>query len=254
MGTADDTHQSGALRVGTWNVQCGRGAEKNARRLEVLSSRRADVWVLTETHDELDLSATHNPVHGAQRYDTPGGRWTTVWTSLPVLETLTTGDTSRCVAVRLDGGCVGEVVVYGTVLPWQHDKGPDAERPAKGWSEFARVTAVQAKEWQGLREQHREATLVVAGDMNHNLGGPHYYGTTSGRALLRANLAQAGLVCLTETENFPPGALRFPPIDHVCAGAGRGRELTARVEGWEKTLDGARLSDHSGVLAAIEVK
>ena len=51
------------VRIGTWNVEYARGVEKNGRRAELLRSRHAAVWVLTETHDDLDLSATHEGLH-----------------------------------------------------------------------------------------------------------------------------------------------------------------------------------------------
>lgn len=92
------------VRVGTWDVEYARGAEKNNRRLAQLLARHSAVWVLTETHDDLDLSAMHDAMHSEDRYATPGGRWTTIWMSLPVLERLETTDPTRCVAVRLDGG------------------------------------------------------------------------------------------------------------------------------------------------------
>jgi endonuclease/exonuclease/phosphatase family metal-dependent hydrolase len=241
------------LRVGTWNVQYARGVDKNARRLAHLDAVGADVWVLTETHDELDLSTTHEPVHSEQRYATPGGRWTTIWTTLPVLERLPVADPSRCVAVRLDGGAAGEIVVHGTVLPWNGDAGPDPAAPARGWTEFHRVVPVQGREWAALREQWPDATLVVAGDLNQDLGGAHYYGTKAGRALLTGELERAGLACLTRTDAFADGVLAHPPIDHVCAGAGRGRGLAAAVDGWDATVDGVRLSDHGGVVARLEL-
>ena len=152
-----------SLRVGTWNVQFARGVDKNTSRLRALTIRRADVWLLTETHDDLDLSDTHTPVHSEHRYAKPGGRWTGLWTSLPILERLKTSDPSRCVAVRLDGGAAGELLVYGTVLPWQHDsdQGPNPQRPVKGWAEFARVITEQGQEWLSLRNRHPEATLVL---------------------------------------------------------------------------------------------
>ncbi len=99
------------LRVGTWNVQYARGVDKNRARLALLNYWDAHVWVLTETHDDLDLSATHTGIHSEQRYALPGGRWTTLWTSLPLLECLETADPLRCVAARLDGGDAGEIVV-----------------------------------------------------------------------------------------------------------------------------------------------
>jgi endonuclease/exonuclease/phosphatase family metal-dependent hydrolase len=171
--------------------------------------------VLTETHNDLDLGPTHSSFHSTERDG--GGRWTSVWSPLRVLEPIETADPSRCVAMHLDGGSEGTFIVYGTVLPWQHDPGPDPERPAKAWAEFPRITAAQGEEWRALRERHPDATLIVAGDLNHSLGGPHFSGTTAGRALLRSTLGQADLVCLTETENFTPGTLESPPIDHICA-------------------------------------
>lgn len=162
-------------------------------------------------------------------------------------------DPVRTVAVTL-AGADGPVCVFGTVLPWLNDKGPDAANPAPGWAEFARVTPLQGAEWRRLRALDPAATLVVAGDLNQNLGGPHYYGTVAGRALLRAELASAGLECLTQAEHFARGELDYPPIDHVCAGAPVGRRLESTVAGWNKThQDGTVLSDHSGVLAEISL-
>jgi endonuclease/exonuclease/phosphatase family metal-dependent hydrolase len=243
------------MRVGTWNVQYGRGSDLNDRRRRVMQSRDADVWVLTETHDELDLSATHYPVRSPSRFRRDqASRWVTIWTRFPVLQALPTADPSRCVAVRLDGGsAAGDVIIYGTVLPWYNDAGPDAAQRAKGWSEFYRVTPEQGADWKQLRISYPASSLIVAGDLNHNLGGAHHYGTRRGRQVLRDALGMADLVCLTETEFFSPGRLRTSPIDHICASPRAGLRVCSQVVGWERTdEDGIRLSDHGGVLAAIE--
>ena len=61
-----------------------------------------------------------------------------------------------------------------------------------------------------------------------------------------------GLVCATEWERVPPGALRYPPIDHVVVPGewAAGAKVVAAWEGiWE---DGVKLSDHSGVVVAID--
>jgi hypothetical protein len=243
----------GEFRIGTWNVQYGRGAERNRRRLDHLDSFKADVWVLTETHDDLDLSPTHVPIHSEHRYATPGGRWTTIWTSLPIIERLETADPRRCVAARLDAGAAGDLVVYGTVLPWNGDVGPDDASPARGWEEFRRVVPEQGREWSSLRGRYPAATLVVAGDLNHDLGGEHYYGTKAGRSLLINELANAGLACLTTTDRFDRTVLRYPPIDHVCAGAGFGTSLNALARGWNRDVEGVRLSDHGGVIVDLAI-
>jgi len=242
------------LRIGTWNVEYARGAEKNRRRLEHLTSLKVDVWVLTETHDDLDLSPTHVPIHSEHRYATPGGRWTTIWTSLPITERIVTSDPRRCVAARLDAGAAGDLVIYGTVLPWNGDVGPDDARPARGWEEFHRVVPEQRREWAALRGRYPAATLIVAGDLNHDLGGEHYYGTKAGRALLTRELASAGLACVTTTDRFDRTVLRYPPIDHVCAGAGVGTSLNADALGWNSHVDGVRLSDHGGVLVNLTIQ
>lgn len=243
------------MRVGTWNVQYGRGSDLNDRRRRVMQRRDADVWVLTETHDELDLSATHYPLRSPSRFRRDqASRWVTIWTRFPVLEELPTADPSRCVAVRLDGGsAVGDVIIFGTVLPWYDDAGPDAAQPANGWSEFYRVTPEQGAEWKQLRISYPASSLIVAGDLNHNLGGAHHYGTRRGRQVLRDALGMADLVCLTETELFSAGQLRTSPIDHICASPRAGLHVRSQVDGWERIDDdGIRLSDHSGVLATIE--
>lgn len=241
------------LRIGTWNVEYGRGAERNRARFDLLSSWRADVWVLTETHDDLDLSGGHTAIHSEQRYSTPGGRWTTIWTSLPVIERLSTVDPRRCVGVRLDAGDAGELIVYGTVLPWRGDTGPDETHPARGWDEFRRVAPEQGQEWASLRDRYPLATLVVAGDLNQDLGGRHYYGTKVCRALLSAQMANANLTCLTTTDSFDQGVLEHPPIDHVYASPGRDTSFTTKVHGWNNVADGVRLSDHGGTLVSFEV-
>ena len=76
-----------------------------------------------------------------------------------MLECLPTSDPRRCVAVRLDAGDAGEVVVYGTVLPWNGDVGADPKRPARGWEEFPRVVGVQGRDWTSLRTRHPSAAL-----------------------------------------------------------------------------------------------
>jgi len=63
------------VRVGTWNVAGAAGAAKNERRLRRILAIDADVWVLTETNDDLQLGDTfrapadHGPRRGAMGDD-----------------------------------------------------------------------------------------------------------------------------------------------------------------------------------------
>lgn len=237
-----------SLRIGTWNTEYAAGEQKNRLRLARLRGEVADLWVLTETHDELDLSPTHEALTSAQRpTGRPGGRWTTIWTRWPVVERLHVDDPFRTVAAVLNSP-VGPLVAFGTVLPWHSDTGHLRANPMKQWAEQDRVLPLQVAEWRRLRQNFPDLPLVVAGDLNMNLGGKHYYGTARGRQTLRDGLAELGLVCVTETARIPAGALRNPPIDHVLVPDAW--EPTSRVVGaWEgKTDDGLRLSDHSGLV------
>ena len=156
--------------------------------------------------------------------------------------------------MRLDAGKAGELIVYGTVLPWNGDAGPDTTQPARGWDEFHRVVPEQGREWASLRARFSDATLVVAGDLNQDLGGRHYYGTKACRAQLGTQLANATLDCLTTTERFEPGLLEHPPIDHICVGPGRNKSFTSHAHGWNNVVNGASLSDHGGTLVSLEIE
>jgi hypothetical protein len=238
------------VRIGTWNLEYAAGEEKNRRRHDLIASMRADVWVLTETHDDIDLSPLgHRPVHSRSRPTArPGGRWATIWSRYPVLETISVCDPVRTTAALLDSP-VGALIVFGTVLPWHTDPGPRGD--ARAWTEHHRVIPLQGAEWACLRARYPGAALCVAGDLNTNLGGRHSYGTKEGRSLLRSALDAADLVCATETDRVPEGKLRFSPIDHVCLSK-RLADRASVVEAWEgRTSDGSRLSDHSGLVVEV---
>ena len=237
-----------ALRLATWNVEYADGVAKNKARLARILSERADIWVLTETHDDLSLLPTHGSVTTVQRpTGRRGGRWTAIWSKWP-LAGVAVEDPVRTVAAIV-ATPAGSVLVYGTVLPWCGDAGPDLANPAKGWTEMDRVLPLQLAEWRRLRDAHPGLPLVVAGDLNMNLGGPHYYGTKRCRETLLAGIEPLGLACATITERVPPGMLRYPPIDHVLVPSSWS---TSVVSGWEGTnAEGSRLSDHSGLVVEV---
>jgi hypothetical protein len=238
------------VRIATWNLEYAAGQAKNRQRLDLIASTQADVWILTETHDDIDLSVLghHSAQSEARPTARPGGRWVTIWSRYPILERVDVDDPIRTVAAVLDAP-VGRLVVYGTVLPWHTDPGPDGD--ARAWSEHHRVIPLQGAEWLRLATDHSDASLCVAGDFNTNLGGLQYYGTREGRTLLRVALDAAGLACVTETDRVPEGRLRYSPIDHICISKALADRATV-VEAWEgTTVEGVKLSDHSGLMIEV---
>lgn len=229
-----------SFRIGTWNVERAPRSRRDRQRQEVAGAD-ADVWVLTETHDALDLHPAYRPV--SSRAHGQGERWVTVWSRLPLLGEVAVRDTVRTAAALYEGPA-GPILVYGTVLPWHADRGPDGR--ARNWTEHHRVIPEQAAECAELAAGYPTATLCVAGDYNMELGGrPRAYGTARGRALLESGLAAAGLRCVTRTVD----GLARPPIDHISL-RGPGRTTIARA--WEGTIAGERLSDHSAVVVQVD--
>lgn len=240
------------LRLGTWNLERARGSRRRERQLAVLRDREADIWILTETDDAVDLRSTHVPVHSSPRPDAADGeRWVTIWSRYPVAELVATCDASRTVAAEV-AGPTGPLLIYGTVLPWHSDRGQDPE-PAPNWSEHHRLIPEQGGEWRKLAARRPNTPLIVAGDLNTQLGGSRYYGTARGQALLRVELLGAGLVCLTEAGVATDALVSHPLIDHICVSGWS--VATAVIEAWEgTTVDGMRLSDHSGAVATVDLR
>jgi hypothetical protein len=240
------------MRIGTWNVEYGFGT-RNPDRLELLRTHPADVWVLTETHPDLDLSATHVPVCSDQRpilgKVKNGSAWVTIWSRFPLLRPLSVPDRLRMVAALFDTPG-GPLAVAGVVLPWHSDKGDQpAEQPPGNWSEHQRVLREQLPLLlRGLREQAPGAHRVLAGDFNTDLAPPHSYGIAAGRRALTGLLTEAVLVCHTANVFYPGPSPPRTLIDHICTDLGR----TEAVETWAGEDGGQpRLSDHPGVVVTL---
>jgi endonuclease/exonuclease/phosphatase (EEP) superfamily protein YafD len=241
------------MRVGTWNVQYAAGSDKNKARLNILTTRPADIWVLTETHDDLSLASSHESVHSLQRpTGRKNGRWATIWSRFPIRERLRVCDEERTVAAVI-GSPHGDLIVFGTVLPWHSDHGKHpVDEKVRSWSEQYRVITEQCAEWDTLRRDHPGMALCVAGDLNMNLGGPHYYGTVFGRSEIHKAMEHNGLVCTTEYDQISEeNRLTYSPIDHVLVS--KTLAVNSRVvEAWEgRQPDGTRLSDHSGLVVEL---
>lgn len=232
------------MRIGTWNVEYAYPSRLDALR-EVLSANQADIWVLTETHDELRPSQCEFVAHTEPRPKDsprirPGSRWVSIWSRFPIIDvvTLPTADRERTIAVLLDIGHIRKLIVYGTVMPWNGDGN-------MGWSEHHRIVPQQCAEWLELSQIYPDAALCVAGDFNTDMGTGSYYGTKRGIATLRAGLTACELFCATEMPRVPVGILQHPPIDHIAVPSAW-EPFTKVVSAWpaQKKV----LSDHSGLV------
>ncbi len=237
------------MRIGTWNVLYAFNDRLDALR-KVLASNNADLWILTETHDDLAPPSCNNVVHSENRPKNwsgirPGSRWVSIWSKYPIEKVcLESSDTERTVIGLVDLGRAGKLLVYGTVLPWKDD------RQISGWSEHHRVIPLQCAEWLELRKRYPDIPLCVAGDFNTDMGTGSRYGTKLGIATLRNGLSECDAFCSTEPSRFPEGMLEIRPIDHIALPL-TWESKTAVVAAWP--ADKPNLSDHSGMVVEVTI-
>ena len=240
------------MRIGVWNLECVVHKDRNPARLEFLRARDVDIWVLTETHAEIDLSPTHpHAVHSRRRNRSRNGmHWVSIWSRYPVVEAIQSDDVRSAIAV-LDTA-IGRMLVYGTVWPWHSDTGEYPGDPAlTSWARQAPAIAQQQEAWAQLKAERPDALLCVAGDLNMTFGGPGAYGSKAGRVEAELAMQRHDLTCATAWARLPDGALERAPIDHVLlprAIADRARV----VDVWRgRPREPDRLSDHSGLVVEI---
>ena len=244
------------MKIATWNLERALPQSAKAERQRQWMNRiDADIWVLTETHRAIAPgSAYHSVASGLpDRPSEEGERWVQIWVRDGwAIAPLSTSDEARtaCALVSLATG--QQCLVYGTVLPWLGSSW--RSHPAAQGQAFAAAVTTQQADWQQLRADYPQATLIVAGDFNQDLNALHYYGSRRNKQVLRQALATAGLDCLTAGENDPVHRLinsQHSNIDHICVARNLPGQLQ-EVLAWPPQLEELRgLSDHFGVGVAI---
>lgn len=242
-----------SILIGTWNVEYAYPSRLE-RIQSFLNTRYADIWVLTETHDDLKPLTCPYAVHARQRVKNwsgirDGSRWVSIWSRFPVLEDvrIEVSDPFRTVCAAFSVNNSRTLIVYGTVLPWHTDRGAfPKENPPPNWSEHHRVIPEQGREWAAIRTRYPDAALCVAGDFNSDMVDGRRYGTMQGVAQLAKGLGDAGLYCATEPSRLLNHNLPVLPIDHIAVPLG-----------WRTSIEYAwgvdrALSDHSGLVIKAE--
>lgn len=115
------------MRIATWNVErpSPERVKRNAATLECIHEKCADLWILTETHEVIDLgdgyiSAATDP---SPRKPRPGESCAVIWSRWPLLERIPTYDDREAVCVVVKSP-LGEMIVYGSILPYHGYRGP----------------------------------------------------------------------------------------------------------------------------------
>ena len=204
----------------------------------------ADIWVLTETHDDLrptapgswsSISSDNRPQ--VTRDVKVGSRWVTIWTRLPIKRVRPSYDPVRT-AAGIVNTPIGNLLVFGTVLPWYQD----SDRSV------AREIVEQSEDWGRMLDTRNNLSLCVAGDLNVNLGGPHYYGANEGKDAVCRTFRECDLLTLTNFKKTGPAQYgEFGLIDHIAISESFA-ELVGVPDIWQReNYRGEVMSDHCGV-------
>lgn len=215
----------------------------------------ADLWFLTETHEDLAPKQGYNfRFSGApDRIFEEGERWSSIWSKWqiqPLDEYIS--DPVRTVAGRIPETPFGEIIAYATVLPWNTD--PRAKE-SSSFQAFAEALEVQKSDWLKIQGDFPKATLIVTGDFNQGLVDYHFYGSKKKRLLLESALKECHLEAMTAGANDPIARDSFPRanIDHICITSPKDWELEETVRWPDSKVPVKSLSDHFGVRVELSI-
>lgn len=235
------------IRVATWNVERpkrNRGVRE--RRVDSqINAIRADIWVLTESRVSYapvpDFHGVHSTPDDDRRPDTDE-RWVSIWARWPT-EIVAADQWFATARVQSP---MGDVLVFGVVLPYMHEPGVGGAR-LPGWTRFCEELACQRRQWVEIRGVYPTLPTIIAGDFNQSLGLNHWYGSKRTRSALLEAFRAAGFRCLTADVVVDSRKIgRRPLVDHICCSDRL--EVAGGCECWgPESTEGKVLSDHPGV-------
>jgi hypothetical protein len=154
------------VRLATWNVERLANRPKRDRVLASMAEIGADVWIFTESDDEL-VPAGIASLHCSDADEKRGAseRWVSIASRYPLEPLALSGDPFRSAAARVYPTDGDPFVVFGTVLPWTSDRW----RGLRGSDGFAGALGAQLGDLRRLRSGEPLVDLVWAGDFNQHL-------------------------------------------------------------------------------------
>jgi len=217
------------MRIATWNLERPTiNGKKTSTIVETLKEINADIFVLTETDEFIEIGSEYFVRHSEkdkQDYFREGERRVSIFSKYPIIKELETfrADTSLCVALETPKG---ELFIYGTVIGNWGNKGYN----------FKEDLEAQLLDFNRLSI---DKNFCVAGDFNISFSDS-YYTVKESRAKLKTTFENLGLKILTENllEN----------VDHIVLPGNFYDGSKLKMGSWNEIKN---LSDHKGVWIEI---
>lgn len=239
------------MRILTWNLDHGcRGSRPVFdAQSHLIESVEADVVVLTEPPIEWSTSTADRVVSPAKR---PAARGLEAWVGIvgPSVHRASIEipfERMAAAAITQVGGV--ELVVYGSVLPWNGAiaQAPYLARAGESAGDlFQRILGEQVADFQLLRQKHPGSTVLWAGDFNQPLEGPNAGFSNQNRDAVEGALDALGLVAYNRRlAHAKDGCFA---IDLICGAASLAATDLRRID---PVIDGEELSDHAAYVVDL---
>ena len=218
------------MKIATWNLERpNRLTSKNRSIIECLTKINADILILTESNEIINLGDTYNYFHTSKLeapYYKEGERRVSIYSKYNSVGNIKTfrEDTSICVSLKTP---LGDLAVYGTVI------GVHGNRRQS----FMTDLDEQLLDFDRIAKNNN---FCIGGDFNMTFSDNYYY-TKEGRQKLISSFENLKLINLTA--DIPWN------IDHIVLTRTFVDDRHIELETWN--IDKS-LSDHIGV--AVEIR
>lgn len=248
------------MKIATWNLDHASNSSRPiSAQIEQIKSIDADVWVLTETSEKVDLHelgyvcVTPHTKNQYKKY------WSTIWTRWQIKAQIDCYDNETAVCALIQSPTGDLYAVYGTIITWKNDPGKVEGQRSPPWAEHDKSIAEHGADWKRIRDLYPGIPFIVAGDFNQTRdGASRGYHSPNGISLLNDELAKNDLECITDDDFGLKGELKSDPrnhdlyrhnVDHICISrSGFGKQ---KVGVWDHFNGTTYWSDHNGVFAEL---
>jgi exonuclease III len=252
-------------KIANWNLERPKSYTQKAKlAIEKIKEINADIIVLTETSDAVDLFDHYPYKISTLPYErTPNEQWVSVLSKWKITKQLKTFDNYRTVSGIIESP-FGEFSIFGTIIPY-HQAGVSGVRYGnldyKTWEFHEKDLYAQSRNWKKILETEK-LPLFIIGDFNQTRFNNEGYGTPKIRQILTDLLKELDINCVTEID-FSEKYLSKDPkkgkirnnIDHICISNNLLNQMKMhKVGAWNHfTEQGKFMSDHNGVFIEFEI-
>ena len=221
------------MKIATWNLERPtKNGHKTPAILQYLHQINADIVVLTETNDCIDLGKEYEHFH-TEKLSGPfykqGDRQVSIFSKYPITQQLETfrADTSLCVEISTP---LGNLIVYGTIIGNFGNRGDQFKEDLN-------------KQLLDFETHGTTDNFCIIGDFNISFSD-NYYFTKDGRSKLKNTFQLLSMKIMTEQI--------VNNIDQIVLSNDFLKDRKFKLGFWNDPENKKeRISDHKGVFVKI---